>query len=234
MLTINVNGSSYTNVSVDTLFGMFCGAELTPYKDSPPISVKIKDDLLIPEKVIPSTGYVKLELAHVDCFPYSESFVKNCGVFIYSVVTRFKYSVVCTCGPQTAKYTVCYGFDNEQWFGGLVTFLSAMEIHLPEIICFSNNNGKLALVAIPPASIHMNLEHEEGTYVSKDEIVVQRGNSSYLLKSKSKEGFTFEDLKMALIQRFGFLPDKLDALPSGVYQYVDAYAHIASPLRKKM
>lgn len=234
MLVINVNGSSYTNVTENTLFGLFCGSELTPHKDFPPISVKIKDTIVIPNKTIPTSGYIKLEMSEINCFPYTDDFAKRCGLHVYEVVTHYRYSVVCSVFNQGKKHTVCFGFDNEEWFSGLVTFITAMEIYLPEIVCFSNSKGNLTLVNIPNSTIHMNLEHDSQSYVCKSQIVVMRGSTKYNFKSKDVYGFHFEDLKSQLIKVFGFLPEKLMPMSNDVYQYVDAYLHVASPLRKKM
>ena len=226
MLTVNIHGTSYKSVDLRTLSGMFCGESLIGNEGSAPISV-IDDSsgdrtLIIPRRFLPEKDYTKVILPYIAWAPFStETFNVQAGSLVMSVVEIFRHTIVSTqfVGDSPVA-TMVIATNDSKVFKGILTFLMAMELHLPETVCLENHDGRLKPTELTHSSLHPKVFLHDDHFVAPPQITIVDSGKTHTLNSESKYGFTGQKLRAQLITLFGTLPRKLELVRPSVYRLV--------------
>lgn len=224
MSIVNIHGTSYKSVDLRTLSGIFCGESLIGNEGSAPISTiddsKGDRTLAIPQRFLPERDYAKVILPYIAWAPFStETFNVQVGSLIASVVDNFRYTIVSTrFAGELPVATIAIGTNDSKVFKGILTFLVAMEVYLPEAICLENHDGQIKPTELSHSSIHPRALLHGDHFVAPPQITIVDSTKTHTLNSESKYGFTGQKLKAQLATVFGTLPRKLEIITPGVYR----------------
>jgi hypothetical protein len=206
--TVNINSQTFHDVEYHTLNGMLLGAKLAGHHPISSVACLNGSQLSVPEWDGMPPNSVLLELPVTDDIAAIPE-----HPLVTVALTLYHRVIIATVFRNRERVSVLViGFNEAQTYEGIVQYLNAAEVYLPEVIYYQDGEKRLYLT--PPPDLYMSYHLNFHEFVAPTTVTIKSCTLTMQLHSPGIYGFTYGDLLLQIKDYFGRLPSKLVYVPS--------------------